>query len=347
MLAKQWATRLTHRVYTLPILVLMPHSQCNCRCIMCDIWKANHEKRHLSVQELEKHLDSIRSLGVRRVLLSGGEPLMHENLWTFCALLRRESIRITLLSTGILVEENAETIVRNCHQLIISLDGSPTVHDRIRRIAGCSTRLAAGVSAVKGQHRHFPVTARTVVQKLNCRDLPDTVSHAREIGLDGISFLAADVSTTAFNRPLPWDGSRVSEVALCSSDLPHLARGIEILLNDFHKEFAAGFILTPPGKIWDIYRYYKALLGQGEFPQVRCKAPWISSVVEADGTVRPCFFHRPFGNVRQENLASILNSPQAIRFRRQLNVSENPVCRKCVCSLNPGWRLQKENWGKR
>ena len=279
-------------------------------------------------------MGAIRSLGVSWVLLSGGEPLMHKNLWSFCSLLREENIRIILLSTGLLVEENAHQIASHCSQLIVSLDGSAVVHDRVRRIAGCAARLAAGVTAVKRAKREFSVLGRTVVQKLNCKDLPQTVTYAREIGLDGISFLAADVSTAAFNRPVPWGERRVSEVILCESDLPTLVRSIESLLNDFCDEFASGFIRSTPEKIWDIYRYYKALLGQGEFPPVRCKAPWISSVVEADGTVRPCLFHEPLGNVHQQELHTILNSRKAIRFRRRLNVTDNPVCRKCVCSLN-------------
>jgi Fe-coproporphyrin III synthase len=28
-----------HRIYTLPVLVIFPHNQCNCRCVMCDIWR--------------------------------------------------------------------------------------------------------------------------------------------------------------------------------------------------------------------------------------------------------------------------------------------------------------------
>ena len=284
--------------------------------------------------DLETHVGAIRALGVRWVLLSGGEPLMHQNLWAFCSLLRQEQIRIILLSTGLLVDENAEQITRHCNQLIVSLDGSARIHDQVRRFAGCAAQLTAGVSAVKEVKRDFPVLARTVVQKLNCKDLPDTVAYAHEIGLDGISFLAADVSTSAFNRPMHWGTDRVAQVALSESDLPRLVRSIETLLRDFSQEFSSRFVRDTPEKLWDIYRYYKALLGLNEFPPVRCNAPWVSSVVEADGTVRPCFFHRPLGNIHQQDLVNILNSREVIQFRRQLNVSEDPVCRKCVCSLN-------------
>jgi Fe-coproporphyrin III synthase len=78
---KQILTSLTHHIYNLPVLVLMPHSRCNCRCVMCDIWKANAEKRELSAKDIEKHIKTFKRLGVRRAALSGGEALMHPNLW--------------------------------------------------------------------------------------------------------------------------------------------------------------------------------------------------------------------------------------------------------------------------
>ena len=57
-------------------------------------------------------------------------------------------------------------------------------------------------------------------------------------------------------------------------------------------------------------------------------------MVEADGTVRPCFFQPPLGNLRKEaGLAAILNSNAAIDWRRGLDTSRDAICRRCVCSL--------------
>src|SRR5678815_5035736 len=82
-------SRITGRLNALPVLVLMPHSRCNCKCVMCDIWKANQNKREITTEDLAPHLDGFRRLGVKWVLLSGGEPLMHSNLWSFCQSLRQ------------------------------------------------------------------------------------------------------------------------------------------------------------------------------------------------------------------------------------------------------------------
>src|SRR5882672_7098111 len=94
-------------VTNLPILILYPHSRCNCRCVMCDIWKTS-ESREIGGAELDRHADDIKSLGVRWVIFSGGEPLMHSDLFRLCARLRPLGIRLTVLSTGLLLEKNAQ-----------------------------------------------------------------------------------------------------------------------------------------------------------------------------------------------------------------------------------------------
>ena len=105
-------------------------------------------------------------------------------------------------------------------------------------------------------------------------------------------------------------------------------------------DFASGFIAESPEKLRRLVRYYAALNGAGDFPPTRCNAPWVSTVIEADGTVRPCFFHHALGNIREQALGDILNSPEAIAFRRNLDLATDPICRKCVCTLHVGARTE-------
>lgn len=333
---KSILTRLTSRIYALPVLVLMPHSRCNCRCVMCDIWKANHEKKELSVEWLERHADAFARLGVREVLLSGGEALMHSNLWRFCSVLRERNMRIVILSTGLLLEKYASDIVANLNEVIVSLDGSEAVHDRVRNVPNAFQKLSQGVRSIREIAPSFRVTARSVIQRANYLDFIDTVRAARAMGLDAISFLAADVSTAAFNRMEPWSGERVSEIALSAEE----AMAFEAILQEsfivFKKEYDSGFIAESPEKIMRIAKYYQAINGNGSFPEPACNAPWVSAVIESDGSVLPCFFHKPYGNIHDKDFLSIINSSEAIRFRKSLDVKKDPVCRKCVCSLRLG-----------
>lgn len=337
-IARRQLTLTSHRIHTLPVVVLMPHSRCNCRCVMCDIWKANRNGQEIAPEMLARHLEAFRRFNVRWVVLSGGEALMHSNLWALCELLKSLPARITLLSTGLLLTRHAAEIVRWCDEVIVSLDGSREVHDEIRNVPRAFDRLAEGVAALKALRPGFRVAARCVVQRRNYFDLPNIIAAAHAVGLDGISFLPVDVSTEAFNRPAPWGDERIAEVALSPNEVADLERILEETIARHAADFAAGFIAESPEKLRRLPRYFGALNGDGDFPETTCNAPWVSTVVEADGTVRPCFFHPPLGNIHAQPLAAILNSDAAVAFRRRLDVRTDPICRKCVCTLHLGPR---------
>ncbi len=337
--ARRHATFTTHRLHTLPIVVLMAHSRCNCRCVMCDIWQANSVKRELTREDLLPHLEDLKRLHVQRVVLSGGEALMHSNLWLLCELIRTElGSKITLLSTGLLLETHADNVVKWCDEVIVSVDGSRAVHDGIRRIPRAFERLSVGVAALRRRVALYPVSARCVLQRSNWRDLPNIIDAAHEVGLDRISFMAVDVSSTAFNRPIPWEEPRVQEVALSASEAEEFGALVEATIREHAADFASGFISESPDKLRRLPRYFAALNGIGEYPETVCNAPWVSTVIETNGDVRPCFFHASMGNIHEQSLASILNAPASIAFRRELDVRENPVCKACVCTLQLGRR---------
>src|SRR5712671_3835951 len=86
-----------HRIRALPILVIFPHNRCNCRCVMCDIWRIR-QVREITERDLEPHLASLRQLNVKWVVFSGGEPLMHSDISSLARACRAEGVRVTLLT---------------------------------------------------------------------------------------------------------------------------------------------------------------------------------------------------------------------------------------------------------
>ncbi len=331
---KRYLTLKSNRIHTLPIAILMPHSSCNCRCVMCDIWKGNADRKQLNNADIRQLMEAFERLETKWVIMSGGEALMNPNLFRLCEILKARNLKITILSTGILLKKYAQQVVDGVDEVVVSLDGSELVHDSIRRVPRAYQRLREGVQAVKTISSSFPVTGRCVIQRLNFTDWPNIVDAARDVRLDQISFLAADVSTDAFNRPEPWDENHIAKVNLEAEQLPELRQVLEDLIRDYAADFENGFIAESPVKLRRIYLYYAALHGLADFPPVECNAPWVSAVIEADGTVRPCYFHRPMGNIHLTELVDLLNSPSEISFRQNLDLDHDPVCRKCVCTLN-------------
>ena len=331
----------THTISALPIAILMPHSACNCRCVMCDIWKGNHDLKQLTEADIQGLMGTLKKLGTQQVLMSGGEALLNPNFFRLCEILKKENIKISLLSTGLTLKKNAEQLVKWVDDIIVSLDGDEETHDRIRNIPGAFNKMAQGISAIKLLKPGFKITCRTVIHRLNYAIWPKIIDSAKQLGLDQISFLPADVSSHAFNRQQAWDEPRQHEILLTEKELNGLKSITGNLFISFKNEFASKFIAESREKIQNIYFYYAAFYGRNDFPYKKCNAPWVSTVIEADGTVRPCFFHEPYGNIKDGTLDKIINSESAVDFRKNLDIAKNETCVKCVCYLNlrPGMHL--------
>ena len=216
---------------TLPILVLNAHSRCNCRCVMCDIWK-REQSTEITAANLEKHRESLRRLKVEWVVLTGGEPLMHSDLHSLCIFFRDLGIRLTLLTTGLLLARRAADVAALFDDVIVSLDGPQQIHDTVRRVRGCFERIGEGVVAVRRLQPGMRIMAGTTVQRANYAHLRETVRSAKGLGLDGISLLAADVTSEAFNRPLIWPENRQSEVTLSIAEIAVLENEVEALIEE-------------------------------------------------------------------------------------------------------------------
>jgi Fe-coproporphyrin III synthase len=300
---------------------------------MCDIWKRK-ESREYHAADLERHRKSIRTLGVRHVVLTGGEPLLNRELGAICEFFHDLGLRITLLTTGLLLQKKADIVARGFDDIIISIDGPPDVHDRIRRVSGAFQAIQKGVMEVRARRPGMPISCRTTVQKLNHSHLRATVSAARSLGLDSISFLAADISSAAFNRAERWDPERQNEIALSRAELSELEEEIELMIQMHQEDIDQGFIVESNVKLRRIGARFREHV-DGTPPKAPiCNAPWVSTVIEVDGSVRPCFFHPPIGNAHQLTLEEAINTETALSFRSRLKIASDPTCQHCVCSLN-------------
>ena len=330
----RYRTLRTHRISALPIVILMPHSACNCRCVMCDIWKDNKNLQQLTEDDVSGLLGSLRELGTKQVVMSGVEALLNQNFFRLCEILNKAGIKVTLLTTGLTIKHHAEQLVKWVHDIIVSMDGDQQLHDAIRNIAGAFQKLKDGVQHIHSLNPNYRITARTVIHRLNFWNWSSIIQEAKRMGLKQISFLPADVTSHAFNRQMAWEEPRQHEILLSQKELPELQAIIAQLITENKSDFDSRFIAESPEKIQHIYDYYAAFYELNPFPVKKCNAHWVSAVIEADGSVKPCFFHETMGNIRESGLTDILNSATAINFRKTLDMDTNCTCVKCVCSLN-------------
>ncbi|OCX50319.1 hypothetical protein BEL04_23260 [Mucilaginibacter sp. PPCGB 2223] len=299
---------------------------------MCDIWKDNKNLKQLTEADVTGLMRSLKKLGTQQVLMSGGEALLNKNFFRLCEILKRQNISISLLSTGLTLKHHTDELLRWVDDIIVSIDGDEPLHDAIRNIPGAFAKLREGVQYLKSRNPDYKITGRSVIHRINFRNWENIIMAAKEMGLDQVSFLPADVSSEAFNRQTAWAEPKQHEILLAEDELPELQQIIARIIPTIDR--GERFIAESDTKLRDIHAYYAAFYNINPFPFKKCNAPWVSAVVEADGSVRPCFFHDTIGNIHDDELADILNSDTAIGFRKTLNMGGNPTCVKCVCSLN-------------
>jgi MoaA/NifB/PqqE/SkfB family radical SAM enzyme len=328
------AGRRLDRTFVLPLLIYSPTSRCNSRCVSCDWWKSSGDD-DLTREEIERVVADLPALGVRLVVFSGGEPLVRRDALEIADLFLARGIRLHLLTSGLALERHAAEIARCFERVVVSLDAStPERYWAIRGVPGL-TAVANGVARLRALSPSTPVTARSTLHRLNFRELPALIDAARAMGVDGISFLAADVGSSAFGRTGESESAR--SLLLDRTEVVEFTALVERTIASHAEAFASGFVRESPDRLRRLPRHYAAAIGLMPFEAPRCNAPWVSVVLEANGLVRPCFFHPPIGSVRDRSIRDLATGALT-EFRKTLDVATDPTCARCVCALNAGWR---------
>lgn len=323
----------TNRTIVLPAVVFFPTSRCNSRCVSCDWWKCSGDG-DLTLPEIMGIAAALPGLGTELVLFSGGEPLLRPEVFDAADAFARQGLTLHLHTSGILLDRVAADVARRFARVIVSLDASTeSLYRDVRGVSALAT-VERGVARLRRESPRVGVSARATLHRMNFRELPRLIDHARAMSLDGISFLAADVSSSAFGRTTA-GGS--APLGLSLAEAAEFAELVEQVIVSHADDFASGFIAESPEKLRRLPRYYAALHGTVPFPPVACNAPYMSVVIEADGAVRPCFFHQVVGSLREDPL-DVIVTRHLPAFRETLQMSSNPICKRCVCSLRTGWR---------
>src|SRR5262249_55404128 len=112
-------------------------------------------------------------------------------------------------------------------------------------------------------------------------------------------------------------------------------------------DFENGLMSESPEKLRQMVAYFGAINHEDEFPRPRCNSPHISTVIEVDGTLRPCYFLPGYGKLSTGKteregdrlaLDEAINLPAAQALRKAYRTGQRPECERCVCPLYKGPR---------
>lgn len=159
--------------------------RCNLRCTYCmpfDEYTWIERQEALSFEEIERLARIFNSLGVEKIQLTGGEPLLRKDLHRLVARLSRlEGVDLSLTTNGVLLAGQAANLREaGLERINVSIDTLKA--DRFRRITkrGNLDEVLAGLFAAK-RVRMSPIKINAVVIRgTNEDEILDLASFARE-----------------------------------------------------------------------------------------------------------------------------------------------------------------------
>ena len=163
---------------SLRYLLMHITTKCNLACKHCYLGDTHVEELDIdSVTALAEEFASMQGL---KLMISGGEPLLHSQFWDILESVSRLDLRIVLLSNGTLIDrETANRLANYVHEVQISIDGTGS-HDMLRG-SGTFDRSMQGIRNLKDAG--IDVSIATMVHRHNLNEFEEMQKMFSDIGV--------------------------------------------------------------------------------------------------------------------------------------------------------------------
>jgi heme d1 biosynthesis radical SAM protein NirJ len=168
-----------------PVVIWNLIRRCNLTCKHCYSISADKDfAGELSTSEVYGVMDDLRSFGVPVLILSGGEPLLREDIYDIARRAKEKGFYVGLSTNGTLIDEsNIERIAAIGFDYVgISLDGLRETHDVFRRKEGAFDASLHGVKLCRDAG--IKIGVRFTLTQDNAKDLPALLKLVDDEGID-------------------------------------------------------------------------------------------------------------------------------------------------------------------
>ena len=154
--------------------------RCNAKCKHCGSRAGENcnIKDELTTEEIKNALKSVaEKYDADKILLNitGGEPLVREDLFDVMAFARKLGFHWGMTTNGILINDEIIEKMKNTGMstILISLDGLEESHDKFRGVPGSFKKIIENIKKLKNANFLDIVQITTVVNKINISELED------------------------------------------------------------------------------------------------------------------------------------------------------------------------------
>src|SRR5258708_5378831 len=159
--------------------------RCPLRCVYCSNPVDFHRSRaELWTDEWRRAFSQAAELGVMQLHLSGGEPVLRDDLVELIQHARAQDLYTNLITGGTLLDEDKLRRFRDAGLDHIQLSIQGAVRESAEMIAGVRSHQKKIDVARLIRQIGFPLTLNVVIHRLNIAEVPELVALALDLGAD-------------------------------------------------------------------------------------------------------------------------------------------------------------------
>lgn len=291
--------------------------RCNLRCVHCRSSSETVVKEHpdFSTKEAFRILDDISSYVKPVVVLSGGEPLLRNDVFDIAKYGTDKGLRMCLATNGTLVTDKICGKIKDSgiRMVSLSLDGSTEkVHDDFRNEKGAFKGTLNAAKLFKKNGIEFIINSSFT--KRNQEEMPKIYRLAKELGATAW-YMFMIVPTGR--------GEEIMNELISKEDYEDILNWHYQMEKDEHD-----MLVRPTCAP----HYYRIVLQQSKKEGVKferrslkfstggskgCLAGQLICLIDVDGNVLPCsYFPKPAGNIKRQTFKDIWENSELFRELR-------------------------------
>ena len=304
-------------------LIIDTTYKCNSDCLYCQ-WAVSNNIERPEPHHLFISPNKIKSLKIKRVVFSGGEPILSNDIERLVNYYSELGLETVIITNGILMSNKKASQLKKqgLKGITFSIDTlDPQIAGILRGTRGhVFSKIVRNLIEIRKDNSDLEIGINTTLTayNVNTKNIESLLSFVKENGIDFIKF-----------QPLFDDGfvgARDPKALLSSKDLEHIKENANIA-----QEYIKDGIVTNPPYFWEDLALF--VEGKNNIDPNSCGALEHQLILFEDG-LRPCYWRKDF-RFDQDNI-----NLEGLIERYKSSLSRCKVNYWCFCnqSIHHKWR---------
>jgi len=304
-------------------------ARCNSRCAYCYCWKTPHNAAEMSPDMCRVFFPHMVSLGVRKLILTGGEPLLRDDLEEIIQIAYTNRLHTSIVTNGLTLTNRRLSTLTEAGLLGItfSLDSlDPDSYQELRGVPFKRVQNALSILSRPAREGRLAVSINCVLTSVNYRHVPQLVQYATE---ENIPVMIQPCNTDS--------RSEMAHLLPDTEQIPSVQTVIDALIDMKQK---GAMLLNSASFLRNITQYWA---GGSVPPASGCHYGYANITVKHNGDIVPCWRLPAVGNLHSEFLIDIWHSERFAQWRQKMVGGRCPGCwLSCSFDWQTLWHTEEQ-----